>query len=695
MRTAIRLAVASTLAVSLAAAIACDNRDRSSASASSSGSATAPDASSAGNAGAGGCSEAVATGEPRLLGNGRLSADELRDFYHLSEGSEIFPLAWLRALRDPRTNEKLFDHLDRYGFLPDDDPANTDHLPIGMTKAETRDSSLFDLEMFGFNCAACHVGQLQAEGKVFRIVGAPNLADVHTFLHDFATDLAATVGDLGLLLQFLKDVQAGSASQTLIENPSPAERTLVATLPKLDALKAGSHASQELAARIQTVFAAEHVNSPTLLGQGLVVQPPAASPDGGAAAAAKRLRPRALPKLAAAVDQPAAGPPNPKKRTAIAARFPAETPATTYRAFLGPRLAASLQPADGGAGTGLEKDIAPMAAFDAADQTLGVSQFLAELVATLRLLEQRLEPLLKVGSGAPETNPGPGRVDAFMTAHDLIFPSDPAEPMTSPVDYPRLWNLPQMKWLHWDGNTTSVLERNVGQALGVGAVFDPATHASTIRITNIHRLEEIAKKIDPPAWPFTAPDPTDVDAGERLYRARCAGCHDTDQGTSVDAGDVGTDRNRADSFAHARAKNEPFATALDHELRAVIARAFADEDVPPATQKEWETTDPIKWRITDAYVARGLVGAWATAPYLHNGSVPTLDDLLSAKRPPSFWIGDRRLDVARGGYCATSGAFLFDAGAGDAGNSNAGHEYGTDLDADGRRALVAYIESLR
>ena len=81
------------------------------------------------------------------------------------------------------------------------------------------------------------------------------------------------------------------------------------------------------------------------------------------------------------------------------------------------------------------------------------------------------------------TEPGPGRIDAFGAARNLLFPKD-AMRMQSPVSFPFIWDVPdtiqersgsEPVWIHYDANTNSVLERNIGQALGMGAVFDPVT----------------------------------------------------------------------------------------------------------------------------------------------------------------------------------------------------------------------------
>ena len=59
-----------------------------------------------------------------------------------------------------------------------------------------------------------------------------------------------------------------------------------------------------------------------------------------------------------------------------------------------------------------------------------------------------------------------------------------------------------------------------------------------------------------------------------------------------------------------------------------------------------------QWRAPQEYSAWPLAGVWATPPYLHNGSVLTLYDLLlpAAKRPAKFFVGSRKYDVVRLGY---------------------------------------------
>ena len=101
-----------------------------------------------------------------------------------------------------------------------------------------------------------------------------------------------------------------------------------------------------------------------------------------------------------------------------------------------------------------------------------------------------------------------------------------------------------------------------------------------------------------------------------------------------------------------------------------------------------------------AYESRVLDGIWATAPYLHNGSVPNLWELLKKPqdRVKTFKVGSRKFDPKNVGYATAespyaSGTFTVDP-ANANGNGNGGHEFGTDLREDDRWAIVEYLKTL-
>ena len=318
---------------------------------------------------------------------------------------------------------------------------------------------------------------------------------------------------------------------------------------------------------------------------------------------------------------------------------------------------------------------------------------------TLLLLKARVDFLMNLAVMPKSTIPGFGRVDAFGNARNLVFPHD-ALPTLSPVSYPHLWGIDRLEWLHWDANTNSILERNIGQAIGLGAVYEPITHASTIKVENLHTLEVIARKIEPPKWPedvFGTIDSKKFEHGAKLFRKHCAECHVTTAGEVPDMrvplARIGTDPNRAESFARP-VGNRPFSEAIADLLGRIKLKLYDDAHLSASEREAMEAGRKPKWRTTGEYASRPLVSVWATAPYLHNNSVPTLYDLLlpAAQRPKAFPVGHREYDPVKLGYTAAPamGDFLFDTTV--PGNHNSGHEYGTSVSESDRMALLEYLK---
>ncbi len=110
----------------------------------------------------------------------------------------------------------------------------------------------------------------------------------------------------------------------------------------------------------------------------------------------------------------------------------------------------------------------------------------------------------------------------------------------------------------------------------------------------------------------------------------------------------------------------------------------------------------VYWRDTltatgKPYAARPLHGVWAMAPYLHNGSVPTLYDLLlpPASRPARFAIGQRDYDPKQVGFRTDiplpKAKYVVDTTK--PGNSNAGHGFGAQLTDAERWDLIEYLKT--
>jgi hypothetical protein len=181
--------------------------------------------------------------------------------------------------------------------------------------------------------------------------------------------------------------------------------------------------------------------------------------------------------------------------------------------------------------------------------------------------------------------------------------------------------------------------------------------------------------------------------GEQIFDATCADCH---RNRLFALTEIGTDPNRANSFGQPVGKNVPFPIAIKPILDGLKARAFADDNISPAVQLTMDAPNVV-WRATGQYYARTLHGTWATAPYLHNGSVPTIWDLLHPdKRPAKFAMGNREYDPVKLGYVTTPAkdgqSWTFDTS--QPGNSNIGHTFGANLTGDQKSALIEYLKTI-
>jgi hypothetical protein len=278
---------------------------------------------------------------------------------------------------------------------------------------------------------------------------------------------------------------------------------------------------------------------------------------------------------------------------------------------------------------------------------------------------------------------GPGRVDTFnpykFVQADMPLSSVDPKELIGTADFPTIFDQRPRKGmhLHWDGNNTSLDERNLSAAVGAGVTPDSVDHDSIDRIANW------LLDLKPPPSPYR-PDPTAGARGRDIFMRACSACHGyvgpqgyVFQGAKL--GEVqpiaglGTDSHRLDSYTER-------------------LRSYQLAELFKGTKYQF-----THFEKTNGYANLPLDGLWLRAPYLHNGSVPTLADLLEppAKRPEKFIRGSDILDPDRGGFAAppcvssSPSAFCFDTQL--PGNSREGHLYGTDLPANEKADLLAYL----
>ena len=268
-------------------------------------------------------------------------------------------------------------------------------------------------------------------------------------------------------------------------------------------------------------------------------------------------------------------------------------------------------------------------------------------------------------------NSGPGRNNAFGLLSVALF----GEPtIYGPAKFGVAWNLNDREWVHWDGNTRSPLVRNLSAALGLGAPL--VGRRGQLDLAAIQRHTALSERIRAPKYPWKI-DNELARHGEPLFVEHCGGCHQHSREEEAQRlfalDEVGTDPGRAKIFTQHQSDN------YNRFFSELEITGYKPESQPPT-------------RSTQKYVASDLAGVWARAPYLHNGSVRTMADLLTpaAGRAIKFKRDSHIYDEKDMGY-EDGGMWLFDTTAD--GNHNTGHEYGTKLSEAEKRALIEYLKT--
>lgn len=292
--------------------------------------------------------------------------------------------------------------------------------------------------------------------------------------------------------------------------------------------------------------------------------------------------------------------------------------------------------------------------------------------------------------------------------------------------------------------------------------------SSSAKVKNLHDIETLLagtqtpfeskqfSGLTSPRWPeeiLGGIDHAKAAVGEELYRQYCQQCHlppvgsvafwdekywsvQNEKGVRlldlplIPVEQIGTDPNQSrvlaertvntkgmgintqvfaglncDPMQVTESETASYAFSLGAVVQETVNHWYAAENTPPAQQQAMNGALPNCLQASKAYKARPLNGIWATAPFLHNGSVPDLYALLSpvGERPTAFYVGNLEFDPLRVGYVSTrkQGLFLFDVTR--KGNSNKGHEFndtqgtgviGPLLSPGDRGALVEFLKTL-
>lgn len=337
----------------------------------------------------------------------------------------------------------------------------------------------------------------------------------------------------------------------------------------------------------------------------------------------------------------------------------------------------------------------------------------------------------------PPRENGPGRVDALgvimnaLSSRALDKPGNARAP-DAPVRLPWVWNSALYNRAQYNGSISNAglgpVLRNIGQTLGVYGTVDVAKpgvgYPSSVSVADLDKLEALLRKLEAPAWPEDLLGPIDrarAEQGAAVFGQTCGSCHATrDRDANglipvalVPLDQLGTDPTAARNFMTRPAETgvlegRPIgvfggpvfgpragaATVVGHISTAVAVQVPRERLM--AGMNAYRAAITATPARLDAYKAVPLAGVWANAPYLHNGSVANLRQLLTApaERASRFTVGGRDYDPAVMGYPADTAAPGYVLDTALPGNAATGHDYGTTLSAPEKDNLIEFLKTL-
>jgi hypothetical protein len=624
----------------------------------------------------------------RYLWQGWKPADSMW-FYNTTQGSDLLPYDFFMALEKPGTSE-LFrsnDNLNYYRYLPQQATlSNPDALPVGFVKDRYKGKNFL-----GFACAACHTGQLNYKGTGIRIDGGPAGTDMDTFLKDLGAALWAVRIDQG-------SVHARFVKKVMDRGHYASENDVVGDLQKyslrLEMYNIINHSETRYGYSRLDAFGRiynrvlEHIVTQDELKDQLEQL-------NVAAADLVKSGKLDVADISAIEKQQKGGILSDNRRDHLVLRLSQQLPLKTLL-----RLSENL--------------------FNRPDAPVSYP-FLWDIP------QHDYVQWNGIGANASLGSIGRNAGEAIGVFATLDWAEKPGFSLSSLIS---------------------------GQGIHVTHI----SFASSINVHNLRLIEDRLKLLQSPKWPADILGPTCEERrarGERLFKTYCEACHtnvkrDDPQRRIVAhmsrLTDIGTDTQMARNAATATGlsgilrnqyvnagpgddlinERAPVAALLTKATLSVVAtpeenkthlrRAYqwiydlvaeklSNQIEPSLKHGNYDPdTSADPFASLYSYKARSLNGIWATAPYLHNGSVPTLYDLLLPKRgpkdpangeyrPDKFQVGSREFDPDKVGLISSGySGFTFDTS--HRGNSNAGHAYGTGLDKEDRLDLLEYLKSL-
>lgn len=283
---------------------------------------------------------------------------------------------------------------------------------------------------------------------------------------------------------------------------------------------------------------------------------------------------------------------------------------------------------------------------------------------------------------------------AHRDRHTLEWFDEPQLPlpnMVLPSDPPPWWRAAKKNALFYNGMARG--DHRGTMMLASALCTDDVAEAQEID-SYFHHVQAFIRSVQAPKYPFSI-DAALAAEGEQLFHANCAGCHGT---YAADAADetypnllfpldlIGTDPVVAEGGTKWAPQLVPW---YNESFYGQITRMVPDDPFP-------------------GYMAPPLDGIWATGPFLHNGSVPTIELVLNSKARPKYWkrvdfdstnfdqdaLGWPHVALAYGQAQAPDAEKKFIYDTTFIAHFNTGHTFGDHLTDAERRAVLEYLKTL-
>ena len=572
--------------------------------------------------------------------------DRLRElFYYTPQGSHLIPYRWLQVLERSENSQRFASpaNLARYGWITETQRSalNPGGFPIGFALEPVEVPGTG--KWVGLTCAGCHTNDVTVNGKTVRIDGAPAASiDLDNFFTDLATAVQGTLFDKAKYQRFSNNI--------LGAKPSPGQaKQLEAELIKF-----------------ATTFA----------GQMALRTPPIHPGPGRVDALGQIINSLSVFDL----EQPD----NWRPPTA---------PVSYPFLWLAPKLAwvqwdpISSNPLARNAGE-------VMGVFGQVNFTGGEKE--------IRRIQAETELREKFQRSALDLIPPKWREQIAIPLNDKV------------------------------NRDKAKLDKMLGH--------DKGMFASTVLYKNLYNLEKWLMDLKQPPWREDLFGPVDLAVarkGQALFNRDCLNCHNMPpfemtpkeeniigkqfiKIARVNYKQVGTDSTYIENLLHRYTKTGDLGPVLFENQAIVPTGGFFLGSVGATVKKGLETLGlstkekleysdyrfyppvspgqtPKPYQPSSIDVLKGgpLLGIWATAPFLHNGSVPNLYELLlpPSSRSKVFWVGSRELDTKKLGFVSTEQPELFRFDTGVKGNGNGGHAYPLiPYSEEERMAVIEYLK---